>query len=85
MVPKPGLPPPAITFLKLILAVSKAYYAKILPLYRKSLEHRRLRRGKVKNPKDLRVKIHPTRRATVVNVPPRIPLLSKFPTPKPSV
>lgn len=58
MVSDRSLPPPAMAFLKLILVVSKAYYAKVLPLHRKSLEHRRRRRhGKVRNSKGLRVKI----------------------------
>lgn len=85
MVSKPGLSPPAITSLKLILAVSNAYYAKILLLYRKSLECHRLRRGRVKNLKGLRVKIYPTRRAAATNVPRRVPLSLKFPSPRPSV
>lgn len=85
MEPKPGLPPPAIASLKLILAVSNAYYAKILPLYRKSLERLRLRHRKVENLKGLQVKIFSFQRAVVVNVPPRVPLSSKFPAPQPSM
>ena len=85
MVSKLGLPPPAFVSIKLILAVSNAYYAKILLLHRKSLEHRHLRRGKAKNPKSLRVKIYPTRHAVATNVPPRVPLSPKFPAPQPSM
>lgn len=47
-----------------------SYYAKILPLYRKSLEHRRLRIRRVKNPKGLRVRIYPIRHVAVINMPP---------------
>ena len=84
MPPKTGLSPPVITSLKLILTVSNTYYAKILPLYRKSLERRRLRRGKAKNLKGLRVKIFPTRRAAAIDMPPRVPLSPKFPATQPS-
>lgn len=82
---KPGLSPPVIAFLKLILAVSNAYYAKILPLYRKSLVHRRLRKRKVVNLNGLQVKIFSFRRMVAINVPPRVPLSSKFPAPQPSM
>ena len=79
MVQKPGLSPSTIRDLKLVLSVSNSYYTKILPLYRKSLEHRRFRRGKVKNFKGLRVKIHPTLHVTTTTVSPHIPSLCTFP------
>ena len=85
MEPKLGLSPPAIASLKLILTVSNAYYAKILPLYRKSLEHRRLRHGKIKNLKCLQVKILQFRRVAATIVPPRVPLSRRFPAPQPNV
>jgi hypothetical protein len=85
MEPKRSLPPPEIASLKLILTVSNAYYAKILPLYRKSLEHLRLRRGRVKNLNGLRVKIYPFRRKAATNAPPRVPLSSTFSVPQPSM
>lgn len=78
---KTGLTHWEIVSLKLILAVSNTYYANILPLYRKSLEHRRLRRGRVKNLKSLRVKVDLTRRAAAINVLPRAP---KFPASRPN-
>lgn len=68
MVSKPALSPSEMRSLKLILTVSSSYYARILPLYRKSLEHRRLRIG-VKNPKGLRVKIRPVRHVAMVSLP----------------
>ena len=74
MVPKPALPPSAMRDLKLVLAVSSSYYAKILPPYRRSLEHRRFRGGKVKNPKGLQIKIYSAWHTAVTSVPPRIPV-----------
>lgn len=91
MVPNPGLSPSEIRDLKLVLSVSGSHYAKILPLYRKSLEHHHFRRGKVKNLKGLRVKIHPTRRVAATNVSPRVPtsyalhLSPGFPIPQSNV
>lgn len=85
MVSKPGLSLLEMKDLKFILSVSSSYYAKILPMYRKSLEHRRLRRAKVKNPKGLRVKVHPIRRVGAVCMPPRVPASPMFPVPQSSV
>lgn len=79
MVPEPGLSPSEIRNLKLILSMSSSYYAKILPLYRESLEHRRFRRGKVKNFKGLQVKIYPTRCVAVTGVSPLVPASYAFP------
>lgn len=79
-----GLSLAVITSLKLILAVSNTYYAKILQLYRNSPQYRRLHRGKVKNVKSLQVEIFPTRRAAAVNAPPRVPLESKFAATQPT-
>lgn len=81
MVPKPGLSPSAIRELKLILSVSSSYYAKILPLHRKSLEHRRFHHRKVKNLKGLRVKICPTLRMVASSVGPRVPASCTFSIP----
>ncbi|KAF9647475.1 hypothetical protein BDM02DRAFT_3187909 [Thelephora ganbajun] len=82
MVSRPGIPPSALTTLKLILSASNTYYAKVLPLYRKSLERRR---EKVRNPKGLQVKIHPARRAAAIIVAPWVCLSPKFPAPHPSI
>jgi hypothetical protein len=88
MVPKAGLSPSAIRDLKTMLSVSSSYYDKILPLYRKSLEHRRFRRGKVKNVKGLRVKISPTQHITATSVSPiscTLPVSSAFRIPQQSM
>jgi hypothetical protein len=85
MVSKPGLSLLEMKDLKFILSVSSSYYAKILPMYRKSLERRRLRRAKVKNPKGLRVKVRQIRRVAAVGTPPRAPAPPMFPVPQSSM
>lgn len=85
MASKRGLSHKVFGSLQLTLATSNAYYAKTLPSYRQSLQQRRLRRGKVRNTKGLRVKIRPVRRAVAVNVHPRAPLSLRAPAPQPSM
>ena len=88
MAPKAGLAPSAIRDLKTVLSISSSYYDKILPLYHKSLEHRRFCREMVKNVKGLRVNISPTRQMTATSVSPiscTLPVSSAFRIPQQSM